>query len=82
MSVEHACSGDLLAVHPAEAGRGLTGAVVYLAGGERHALEALRDSVLLITLARVPAAADDGSGPSGGPRPPHGERTGPEVGGK
>ena len=136
MSVEHARSGDLLAVHPPEAGRGLTGAValvrdplmevmrwvlpadrevlehlaygpvtiqcvqgetlltlhdgerrlasgsvVYLAGGERHALRAVSDSVLLVTMVLVPSP-DDVAAPPGGARPPHGERTGPAVDGK
>jgi len=140
MSVEHARSGDLLAVRPDEAGQGPTGAValvsdplmevmrwvlpsgrevpehiaygpvtiqcvsgevelvllggprrlvagavVYLAGGERHALRARQDSVLLVTMALVAgpdAAADAAPQPSGGPRPPHGERGRPVVDGK
>lgn len=53
------------------------GVLVYLAAGERHTLEALSDSVLLVTM--VLAAPPDGMTmlqPDGGFPPMHGERTG------
>jgi quercetin dioxygenase-like cupin family protein len=53
------------------------GTLVYLAAGERHALEALADAVLLVTMVLVephgPARA--GPGQVEPARPMHGERT-------
>lgn len=52
------------------------GAVVYLAAGERHALRAHVDTVLLVTMVLAPPrAGTSGSAPGGGPPPLHGART-------
>lgn len=139
MTVEHARSGDLLAVEPTDACRGVTGAVAlvhderlevmrwvlpanrevpehlaygpltvaclhgdvllclhdrerrmpagsiaYLAAGERHALRALADSVLLVTMVLRPDAGSGGSagGTDGRAPTPHGARSRTWVDGK
>jgi quercetin dioxygenase-like cupin family protein len=59
------------------------GAMVYLAAGERHALRAEADSVLLVTMVLVPPPADPRSlPPDGAAARPHGERTGPSADGR
>ncbi len=57
--------------------------VVYLAAGERHALEALADSVLLVTMVLVPPPDGLRALPTEGGAPPvHGERSGVGTDGK
>jgi quercetin dioxygenase-like cupin family protein len=52
------------------------GSLVYLAPGERHALEALADSVLLVTMVlAAPPAGTTQLQPDGEAPPTHGERT-------
>lgn len=63
------CLDGVVALRLADRQRMLGGgALVYLAAGERHALTALSDAVLLVTMVLVPRAA--GEGGAG----PHGER--------
>ena len=66
--------GEVLLCLRADERRLSAGSVVYLAAGERHALRALADSILLVTMVLVPAAAGRDA-PSDRSRPPHGERT-------
>jgi quercetin dioxygenase-like cupin family protein len=59
------------------------GTLAYLAAGERHALRAESDAVLIVTM--VLAAPPEGDAPlpaSGAPAPLHGERTGAGPAGK
>jgi quercetin dioxygenase-like cupin family protein len=59
------------------------GAMVYLAAGERHALQATADSVLLVTMVLVPPPEGTRAlGPDGVEPPLHGERSGTAEDGK
>jgi quercetin dioxygenase-like cupin family protein len=72
------CVAGLASLRLQGAERLLTpGTLVYLAAGERHALEALADAVLLVTmvLASPQDAGRAGQGADEPPRPMHGERS-------
>jgi len=68
-------AGDTLVRLAAGERRLRPGRLVYLAAGERHTLEALADSVLLVTMVLAIAAAEADSAPIERDGRPHGERT-------
>lgn len=68
-------AGDTLVRLGAGERRLRPGSLVYLAAGERHTLEALADSILLVTMVLAAPTAGQGSDPPAPDGRPHGERT-------